>query len=268
MRSHTSFPSPPLNLRLLEEVLYDLPPLEGVFLHWHTHGATSTTAGMRSLLARRRQLLGQATLSGASIQLLYEYATASLRGQEVYSQWERRPLHARLLRHAPSLSAARLQALLPPGVLALKTVSMTLDETSFLCTGVGPQSLTRQQLHATAIAATLALPGRIGKQCSIHPWFFNLIETLALPPVMVSPFLHPSHHAGVSALILSLWPQLWEALDREVAIPLSWWESLVLPLRCLRQVLRSYASRAYPAVRIIELESEGMLYGHAESIPC
>ena len=70
--------------------MYDLPPLEGVFLHWHTHGVTATTAGMHSLLARRKQLLGPTTLSGASIQLLYECATDSLRrlslpGQDLHS---------------------------------------------------------------------------------------------------------------------------------------------------------------------------------------
>ena len=79
MRSFSTYPSTFQNLRLLEEVLYDLPPLEGVFLHWHTHGVTATTAGMHSLLARRKQLLGPTTLSGASIQLLYECATDSLR---------------------------------------------------------------------------------------------------------------------------------------------------------------------------------------------
>ena len=131
MRALTLFPTPSLNLRLLEEVLYDLPPLEGVFLHWHTHGVTATTAGMSSLLARRKQLLGPTTLSGASIQLLYECATDSLRrlslpGQDLHSPWESRPLHARLLRHGPTLSAAETQALLPPGVLVHKTVSMTL----------------------------------------------------------------------------------------------------------------------------------------------
>src|SRR5712691_7721015 len=110
MHAHTAFPSSILNLRLLEEVLYDLPPLEGVFFHWHTHGVTTTTAGMYSLLARRKQLLGPTTLSGASIQLLYACATDSLRrlnlpGQELSSPWDIRPLHARLLRHGPSLSA-------------------------------------------------------------------------------------------------------------------------------------------------------------------
>src|SRR6266853_6970497 len=104
MRPLAPFPSASMKLRLAEEVLYDLPPLEGVFLHWHTHGVKATTAGMYSLLARRKQLLGPTTLSGASIQLLYECATHSLRrlslpGQDPHS---RRPLHARLLRHGPT----------------------------------------------------------------------------------------------------------------------------------------------------------------------
>src|SRR5260370_13767734 len=102
MRVLTLLPTPSLNLRLLEEVLYDLPPLEGVFLHWHTYGVTATTAGMNSLLARRKQFLGLTTLSGASIQLLYACATDSLRplpGQELHSPWYNRTLHARLLLH-------------------------------------------------------------------------------------------------------------------------------------------------------------------------
>src|SRR5437588_10702938 len=70
MRSFASVPSAALNLQLAEEVLYDLPPLEGVFLYWHTHGVTSTAPGITSLLARREQMLGVATLSGASIRLL------------------------------------------------------------------------------------------------------------------------------------------------------------------------------------------------------
>jgi hypothetical protein len=115
-----------MNLQLAEEVLYDLPPLEGVFLHWHTHGVTATTPGITSLLSRREQMLGAATLSGASIRLLYECAADCLHrlSVPVSSPWERRPLHARLLRHGPSQRAAETQALLPPGVLVQKTVSI------------------------------------------------------------------------------------------------------------------------------------------------
>jgi hypothetical protein len=263
MRALTLLPTPSLNLRLLEEVLYDLPPLEGVFLHWHMYGVTATTAGMSSLLARRKQLLGPTTLSGASIQLLYECATDSLRrlslpGQDQHASWDSRPLHARLLRSGPSLSAAKMQALLPPGVRVHKTASMTMAETLLLCTGVGPQRLTRQ--HLRAIAATLVLPRLTTKQCIINPVTSNPVETFAMQPGMVSPFLHPSHHTGLGALVLLPWPEQSEAQAQEVAISLSLWESLVLPLRCLRQLIRSYAKRAYPGVRIIELESEETLY--------
>jgi len=267
MRSFSTYPSTFQNLRLLEEVLYDLPPLEGVFLHWHTHGVTATTAGMHSLLARRKQLLGPTTLSGASIQLLYECATDSLRRlslpwQDLHCPWESRPLHARLLRHGQTLSAAETQALLPPGVLVHKTVSMTLAKTLLLCTGVGPQRVTRQQLRA--LSAALALPRRAVKQCTVNPVTCNPVETFAMQPGMVSPFVHPAHHTGLGALVLLPWPERWEAREREVAISLSLWESLVLPLRCLRQLIRSYARRAYPGVRVIELESEDTHHAHTE----
>src|ERR1700686_1957386 len=100
MRSFAPVPSATMNLPLAEEVLYDLPPLEGVFLHWHTHGVTATTSGITSLLYRREQMLGSATLSGASIKLLYECAADCLHRlpMPVDSPWDSRPLHARLLR--------------------------------------------------------------------------------------------------------------------------------------------------------------------------
>jgi hypothetical protein len=221
---------------------------------------------MSSLLARRKQLLGPTTLSGASIQLLYACATDSLSrlslpGQDLRCPWESRPLHARLLRHGPTLSAAQTQELLPPGVLVHKTVSMTLAETLLLCTGIGPQRVTRQQLRA--LSATLALPSRAVKQCAVNPVISNPVETFAMQPGMVSPFLHPFHHTGVGVLVLLPWPERWEAHEREVAISLSLWESLVLPSLCLRPLIRSYARRAYLGVRIIELESEDALYAHA-----
>src|SRR5260370_40924348 len=108
MRSFATVPSATMNLQLAEEVLYDLPPLEGVFLHWHLHGVTATTPGITSLLSRREQMLGTATLSGASIRLLYECAIDCLRRlpTPVSSPCDSRPLHARLLRHGRALHTA------------------------------------------------------------------------------------------------------------------------------------------------------------------
>ncbi len=267
MRSFSALPSPFQNLRLLEEVLYDLPPLEDVFLHRHMHGVTTTTAGITSLLARRKQLLGPTTLSGASIQLLYECATDILGRlhqpvQDQHTPWDSRPLHARLLRHGPTLSAAETQALLPPGVLVQKTVSLTLANTLVLCTGAGPQRVTRQQLRV--LSAALALPRQAVKHCTVNALAANPVEIFAMQPSMVSPFLHPTHDTTFGALVLLPWPKRWEAQEREVAISLSLWESLALPLCCLRPLISSYARRAYPDVRIVELESEGTLYARAE----
>src|SRR5438045_597771 len=150
MRFHASISLmsslPPLSL--LEEVLYDLPPLEGVLLHWHTHGATALTPGIVSLFSRRKQLLGPATLPGTSMQLLATCAEVCLpRGAEEkgISPWEARPLHTRLVRHRHSYSAMETQALLPPGVLVQKTVTLALGELLVLCTGVGTSRLSRQE---------------------------------------------------------------------------------------------------------------------------
>ncbi len=254
-----------MNLQLAEEVLYDLPPLEGVFLHWHTHGVTTTTPGITSLLSRREQMLGAATLPGASIRLLYECAADCLRRlpMPVYSPWDSRPLHARLLRHGPSQRATQTQALLPPGVLVQKTVSITMGERLLLCSGVGTGSLTRWRLRD--IAAALAIPFRTIKRCTINSSTHTSIEAFAMQPGMVSPFLHPERGAQLSALVLLPWRERWEAQAREVAISLSLWESLALPVRCLRPLVRQYARRAYPEVRLIELGSEGALESFEEA---
>ncbi len=82
---------------------------------------------------------------------------------------------------------------------------------------------------------------------------------------MVSPFLHPERAAKLSALVLLPWRELWEAQEREVALSLSLWESLVLPVRCLRPLLRRYARRAYPQVRLIELGNAGAIDCFAEA---
>jgi hypothetical protein len=259
MRSFAPVPSASLNLQLAEEVLYDLPPLEGVFLYWHTHGVTATTPGITSLLSRREQMLGVATLSGASIRLLYECAADCLRHlpMPVYSPWDSRPLHARLLRHGPSLRAAETQVLLPPGVLVQKTISVTLGERLLLCTSAGTQSLTRRQLRD--IATALALPHQTVSQRTINSSTYHAVEAFAMQPGMVSPFLRPERAAAIAALILLPWPQRWEAQEREVAISLSLWESLLLPLRCLHPLIRRYTKRAYPQVRLIELGNESAI---------
>jgi len=248
---------PPLSL--LEEVLYDLPPLEGVLLHWQMHGAAALTPGIVSLFSRRKHLLGPASLPGTSIQLLATCAEECLPsgvGEPGIFSWEARPLHTRLVRHRHSHSAMETQALLPPGVLVQKTVTLALGELLVLCTGVGTWRLSRKDLHE--IAKTLGLPNRRSRHATINPATLQTVEAFGMLPGMVSPFMRPLRATRLAALVVLPWPRCWEEQGREVAISLSLWESLVLPLSCLRSLLRSYAEHEYPAVRLIDLhEREG-----------
>ena len=227
------------------------------FWHWHTHGLSATTPGITSLLYRRAQMLGGTTLPGASIRLLYECATDCLHRQPgpFSSHWDSRPLHARLLRHGPAQHAGERQALLPPGVLAHQTLPATIGECWLLCTGVGTRSLTHRQLGTLATA--LALPYRTLKRSLLASCPSRCFGTgMAQQPGLLSPFLPPERDTPLLAFVLLPWPPLWEAQEREVALPLSLWEML-LPVRCLRPLLRRYARRAYPQGRLIELDNTG-----------
>ncbi len=199
MRATASLPltSPLTNPSLLEEMLYDLPALEGVLLHWQTHGAAALTPGIVSLFSRRKYLLGPATLPGTSIQLLATCGEECLpRGAEEagISPWEARPLHTRLLRHRHSNSAVETQALLPPGVLVQKTVTLALGELLVLCTGVGTWRLSRQDLDEIAMA--LGLSNRRSRHATINPATFQTVEACGMLPGMVSPFLRPCEQPG------------------------------------------------------------------------
>ena len=254
-----------MRLRLAEEILYDLPPLEGVFLHWHTCGLNATTPGISSLLYRREQMLGAATLPGASIRLLYECATDCLHRLPgpFSSHWDSRPLHARLLRHSPALRATERQALLPPGALAHQTLSVPIGEQVLLCTGAGSRSLTHRQVGVMATA--LALPYQTVKRSLLTSSPSRLSEAGTIPqPMLLSPFLHPERVPPLLALVLLPWQSRWEAQEREAALSLSLWESLLLPIRCLRPLLRRYACRAYPQVRLIELDNSDAIDYFAE----
>src|ERR1700730_11668944 len=90
----------------LEQVHRCLLPLQDIFTRWH-HAGVSTGS---EALAQRERLLGPATLSSASLRLLYDLASQYVDD-----------LPERLSWHAPTLSAAETQAVLPPRVLVQKT---------------------------------------------------------------------------------------------------------------------------------------------------
>ncbi len=244
---------PEKDVLLVEQRLSCLFPLRHTFAAWHTAGATEAV----QFLELREAVLGAATLSCASLRLLYEIASLhiqALRDVEPVSAWHTRPVHERIAFHAATHSAAQTQVVLPPGALVQKTVTVEMAGKLLLCTCVGDRKLERT--HLRAVAHALALPRRALKQCTINPSTCDPVEEYGMLPGMVSPFVSPLRKTRVAAVVLLPWPRWWEEQGREVAVSLSLWESLLLPLRCLRVIVRCYARRAYLHAQLIELEGE------------
>jgi len=156
--------------------------------------------------------------------------------------------------HAATRSAAQTQAVLPAGVLVQKTVTVAMGGQWLLCSCTGDQAFSRTQL--CAIGEALALPPRVARRCTINPATCDPVREYGMQLGMVSPFLPPRRRTRLAAVALIPWPREWEEQEREVAVSLSLWESLLLPLRCLREIMCGYARQAYPHLRVIEIQGE------------
>lgn len=254
MSVSATFATPACDLQRAEQVLRSLPALEDIFTGWHTAGVTSLTPALQ----QRERVLGAATLPGASLQLLYDIAARHLppsRAREAPVRRSLRPLHERVVRHAASLTAAETQALLPTGAMVQKTVSLDMAGRLLLCTSVGDQLLTRH--HLQTIAATLALSRKALKHCTLNPAGYDAINAFGMAPGMVSPFLRPGLPTNLTAVVLLPWPEAWVEQETEVAVSLSLWESLLLPLHCLKEIVPCYAHMAYPSVPLLALPHTG-----------
>src|SRR5713226_8413219 len=170
-----------VHLDQTEHALNRLPPLEDLFEAWFTSSFIETAPA----LEQRDQALGAATLSGASVRLLYEIASGligDLQALEHVSEWGRRPLHRRIVRHAATHSAAQTQAVLPANALVQKTVSLEMAGNLLLCTCVGNHFMDRGQRRA--VAEALALPQRAAKQCTFNPASCDPREQFEMLPGM------------------------------------------------------------------------------------
>ncbi len=227
----------------LEQAHRRLPPLRDTFERWQLSAMCTPS----DTLVLREHLLGVATLSNASLRLLYDIASQYIDD-----------LPARIYWHGATHSAAETQAVLPPGVLVQKTVSVDMAGKLLLWSSVGAQE---HDLHQRrVVAAALGLPRRAARQCSTNPATCHPQEEFAMLPGMVSPFLSPLRPGRLAAVVQVSWPEAWEDQDKAVGVSLSLFESLILPLRCFRAILRQYAKRAYtPDLRWIEVFPQDML---------
>jgi hypothetical protein len=172
-------------------------------------------------------------------------------------------------RHTPSLRAADNQAVLDAmpvnmRVWANKTLTIRLGPMHLLCTGVGNFTLNRSLL--SAVAHELRLPKRIVKDCHIIPADYSPEYELGLLTGMVSPFLSPalSAHRLHAVALLTETDVRGEQRPRMVAVSVSPFESLLVPLVQFRILAKMYARRVYPALRWLEIDRLAATQGAIE----
>lgn len=215
-------------------------PLEHLFADWQRAGSSSACP----LLAERERVLGPATLRAATLRLLFDLAAQLVDD-----------LHCRIHWHEATLSAAQTQRVLPPGVLVQKTVTVTIGGRLVLWSSVGDheQSLAQRRL----LAERLGLPRRAAKSCSTNPTDCSPVQEYGMLPGMVSTFLPPHHPCRLEAVVFAPACLARLAESHLVAVSLSPFESLLLPLEGFVGILRGYARLAYaPSIRWIELPQQ------------
>ena len=220
-----------------------LLPVQDTFSSWQRDGGSA----LSQALVLRERLLGPATLSSASLRLLYDISSQFVDD-----------LPERICWHAPTLSASETQAVLPPQVLVQKTVSVEMAGRLLLWTGIGDYQHTLDQHRVVADA--LGLPRRAARQCSTNPATCRPEQEFAMLPGMVSPFLPPLRPTRLVSVVQVPWPAVWEEQGKAVGVSLSLFESLILPLSCFRAVVLQYAAQAYaPGIHWMEVSSQDLL---------
>lgn len=136
-----------------------------------------------------------------------------------------------------------------------KTVSLLLGGRLLLVSMIGDQVLSRAERRT--IAAAIELSRKAARQATLNPPGFVVEHELGLLRGMVNPFLPAGFGSGLYAVVQLAWLTAWEDEDQRVAISVSPCESLLLPLRCYRSVLRRYLSQCMPGLPLVELKSMG-----------
>ena len=162
--------------------------------------------------------------------------------------------------HEATLSAAQTQAVLPPGVLVQKTVTLAFADPHRSCvlwTGVGDFQISKEAIRV--VAEQLGFSRRATRSAIINPGWLDPVAAFGMEPGMVSPFLPPplpgQQTSPIAALVVESWPTTWERTMR-VAISLSLYESLIVPLNMLRSLLHYYSHLAYPSVPCLFLPAD------------
>ncbi len=198
---------------------------------------------VRLRFQQRERLFRAGTLSAHSLLLLLHEAVA---------QGISLP-HA-LLCHKATLTAAQKQQVMPPGVIVQKTLSLQfsdLPRTLVLVTGLGDFSLTAPHRHA--LADSLSITGSFARRSTINPAGCDPVALYGMQQGMITPFL-AMRQPPIAAIGVMEQEALPDACTH-VAISLSLFESLLLPIAAFLPLLERYVERMFPHVPLFPLHA-------------
>ncbi|SRR5712692_7658734 len=193
-------------------------------------------------LEARERALGVTTLASQTLLHLFS----------LYQQHVSPDLASSVIWHEPSLLASEKAAILP-GHLVQKSITLRFAERLVLCSGVGDFRMSRPLLRQ--IARSLELEQSRYQRVRINPWEYPPEYLYGILEGMVSPFLRAGHVTHLEAVVFLAFSDAQALPHTQVAISLSPFESLLVPLASFQQVLNAYADATYPG-RWIELPVE------------
>jgi len=219
----------------VERILMAMPELS---MSCISQAAPVGSPQFSAALEAREEALGVATLPARSLNLLL-----GLCQQQVP-----RDLSAPIIWHAPSLStsekAAILQDVWGGGLLVQKTITVLFAQSLLvLCSSVGDYRLTRGDIRS--ISRALGLSKSRARHVRINPGEYPPEQEYGLLEGMVSPFLDPGRPTRLSAVVFGESPEVWSQENKRIAISLSPFESLLVPVDHYRSLRKAYASAAY-----------------------
>jgi hypothetical protein len=191
------------------------------------------------LLVRREETLGPATLTNASLLVLWTLLRPQVPDVSSLFLW-----------HEPTLTAAEKQAVLPSHVAVQKTLTVQVRDRQVLVTGIGDFHLHRDT-HLRTLALRLGLPPSAAARCTINPQQIEPQQSYGMVEGMISPFF-PWHRSTRLSAIACV-PTVADEYT-SIAISLSRFESLVVPQTLFPGLLARYARITYPHLPLLDLE--------------
>jgi len=183
-------------------------------------------------LEARDHALGMATLPSQTL----------LKLLSLYQQHVSRDLAASVLWHRPSLSAREKTTILP-GYLIQKTLTLQLGGDLVMVSGVGDFKVDRPLIQQ--IIRALDLKKRVQKLVHINPREYPSESLYGILTGMVSPFLEPARSTTVQAVVFLKHLEIGGDWDKLVAISVSPFESLLVPIASFHTLLYAYAGATY-----------------------